>query len=191
MRDDLLSIGDLARRAGRRASSIRYYEEIGLLPEPPRRGGQRRYGQDTVRRLAVIQAAQRAGLTLSQIKSLLDAAAIADVVAADGTIGDHAARHGTAGHGTYGGGTARHGTAGGGTAGHATAGHATSGHATSGGGTSGGGTAISLLRAIAAANLTELAAQMEQAEQRKRWLEAAASCECPSIDDCALFSHAC
>ena len=74
MSDDLLTIGELARRAGRRASSIRYYEEIGLLPEPVRVSGQRRYPAGTVRTLAAIAAAQRAGLSLQEIKAVFGAA---------------------------------------------------------------------------------------------------------------------
>ena len=74
MPDQLLTIGELARRAGRRASSIRYYEQIGLLPEPGRVGGQRRYRPDSVRTLAVIDTAQRAGLSLDEIRALLGAA---------------------------------------------------------------------------------------------------------------------
>lgn len=71
MPGDLLTIGELARRSGRRASSIRYYEQIGLLPAPVRISGQRRYPQDTVRTLAVIHIAQHAGLSLEQIKAVL------------------------------------------------------------------------------------------------------------------------
>jgi MerR family transcriptional regulator, redox-sensitive transcriptional activator SoxR len=70
----LLAIGELAERAGKRASSIRYYEQIGLLPPPPRVNGQRRYRPDTVRTLAVIDTAQRAGLSLDEIRVLLSAA---------------------------------------------------------------------------------------------------------------------
>jgi len=69
-----MTIGELARRTGRRASSIRYYEQIGLLPEPRRAGGQRRYQPGSVRTLAVIDTAQRAGLSLGEIKALLGAA---------------------------------------------------------------------------------------------------------------------
>lgn len=72
MRDELLTIGELARRAGRHASAIRYYERIGLLPEPIRISGQRRYRQDCVRTLIMIEVAQRAGLSLIQIKAVLD-----------------------------------------------------------------------------------------------------------------------
>ena len=69
----LLAIGELADRTGKRPSSIRYYEQIGLLPEPARVHGQRRYDPQTVRTLAVIDTAQRAGLTLEEIKTLLSA----------------------------------------------------------------------------------------------------------------------
>jgi MerR family transcriptional regulator, redox-sensitive transcriptional activator SoxR len=70
----LLAIGELAERAGKRPSSIRYYEQIGLLPPPTRVSGQRRYPQDTVRTLAVIDTGQRAGLSLDEIGVLLSAA---------------------------------------------------------------------------------------------------------------------
>jgi MerR family transcriptional regulator, redox-sensitive transcriptional activator SoxR len=71
--DPLLAIGELAERAGKRPSSIRYYEQIGLLPPPARVNGQRRYGRDTVRTLAVIDTGQRAGLSLDEIRVLLSA----------------------------------------------------------------------------------------------------------------------
>jgi MerR family redox-sensitive transcriptional activator SoxR len=69
----LLTIGELARRSARRTSSIRYYEARGILPEPIRVSGQRRYLQGAVRTLAVIDTAQRAGLSLDEIKPLLNA----------------------------------------------------------------------------------------------------------------------
>jgi MerR family redox-sensitive transcriptional activator SoxR len=68
-----LSIGELGRRTAKAPSAIRYYEEIGLLPEPERESGRRRYPEESVRTLAVIDTAQRAGLTLEEIKLLLDA----------------------------------------------------------------------------------------------------------------------
>jgi DNA-binding transcriptional MerR regulator len=69
----LLTIGAVAAMTGRSASAIRYYEQIGLLPEPVRVGGRRRYGPATVRTLAVIETGQRAGLALDEIKVLLAA----------------------------------------------------------------------------------------------------------------------
>jgi MerR family transcriptional regulator, redox-sensitive transcriptional activator SoxR len=66
-----MRIGEAARRAGVRVSLIRYYEEIGLLPEPERVSGQRRYDDIVLRRLAVIDVAQRAGLSLDEIRELV------------------------------------------------------------------------------------------------------------------------
>jgi MerR family redox-sensitive transcriptional activator SoxR len=66
-----MRIGEVARQAGVRVSLIRYYEEIALLPEPARVSGQRRYDETVLRRLAVIDVAQRAGLTLDEIRELV------------------------------------------------------------------------------------------------------------------------
>jgi len=63
----------VAERAGLRKSAIRYYEEIGLLPEPGRVSGQRVYEPSVLRRLALIDVSQRAGLRLDEIRELLDA----------------------------------------------------------------------------------------------------------------------
>ena len=123
---DELTIGELARLTARRPSAIRYYEEIGLLPEPARVAGRRRYPQESVRTLAVIDTAQRAGLALDEIRALL------------------AAQPGDA-------------------------------------------TAVEELRGIAERRLPELDATIERAQVVRRWLEAARSCECPSLDDCCLF----
>jgi DNA-binding transcriptional MerR regulator len=49
----------VARISGKAPSAIRYYESIGLLPEPTRVGGRRRYPGEVVRALAVIDTAQR------------------------------------------------------------------------------------------------------------------------------------
>jgi MerR family transcriptional regulator, redox-sensitive transcriptional activator SoxR len=67
----LLPIGDVAERAGMSASRIRYYEARGLLPCPERAAGKRRYGEEVLRRLAIIDAAQRVGFTLEEIRDLL------------------------------------------------------------------------------------------------------------------------
>jgi MerR family transcriptional regulator, redox-sensitive transcriptional activator SoxR len=66
-----LSIGQVADRAGVPASTIRYYESVGVLPEAARLSGQRRYASDIVRRLAIVDVAQRAGFTLAEIRDLL------------------------------------------------------------------------------------------------------------------------
>ena len=61
----------MARISGKAPSAIRYYESIGLLAEPVRLSGRRRYPADVVRSLAVIETGQRAGLTLDDIRLLL------------------------------------------------------------------------------------------------------------------------
>jgi MerR family transcriptional regulator, redox-sensitive transcriptional activator SoxR len=66
-----LTIGELARRAGVATSSIRYYERIGLLPEPDRVGGQRRYDVDVLGKLGFIGVAQSAGFKLREINELI------------------------------------------------------------------------------------------------------------------------
>ena len=68
---DTPSIGEVARRAGLRQSAIRHYESVGLLPEPERASGWRRYTADTVERLQVIRAARDLGFALEEIRTLL------------------------------------------------------------------------------------------------------------------------
>jgi MerR family redox-sensitive transcriptional activator SoxR len=72
--DDLpeLTIGEVSHRAGIAASAIRYYESIGLLPEPDRLRGQRRYDEQVVGRLAFIGVAQNAGFKLREIRELIE-----------------------------------------------------------------------------------------------------------------------
>lgn len=74
MAEATLSIGQLAGRAGMSISAIRFYERRGLLPEPERVGGQRRYGEDAVHRLGIVAVAKRAGFSLGEIGSLLASA---------------------------------------------------------------------------------------------------------------------
>ncbi|MGF1471295.1 MAG: MerR family transcriptional regulator [Rubrobacteraceae bacterium] len=68
---ELLTIGEVARRADVSASAIRYYEEVGLLGEPERIGGKRRYDEGVLLSLALIGGAKRAGFTLDKIRTLL------------------------------------------------------------------------------------------------------------------------
>jgi DNA-binding transcriptional MerR regulator len=125
---ELLTIGQVAQRAGRAASSLRYYERIGLIPAAVRLNGRRHYRPDILRTLAVIETAQRAGLNLDEIRLLLQAAP-----------DDKAA--------------------------------------------------IERLRAVAERKLPELRAMIERAELVRGWLEDAARCDCPSLDDCPLFDE--
>jgi MerR family transcriptional regulator, redox-sensitive transcriptional activator SoxR len=125
---ELLTIGDVSRLAGKAASTVRYYEHIGLIPAPVRISGRRRYSPTILRTLAVIDTAQRAGLTLEETRSLLTA-----------SPGDMAA-------------TER-------------------------------------LTQIADRKLPEVRALIKRAELVRGWLEAAATCTCPSLDDCPLFDE--
>ena len=124
----LLTIGAVAKLTGKSASAIRYYEQIGLLPEPARAAGRRRYDRATVRTLAVIETAQRAGLALDEIKVLLSA-----------SPGDPAA--------------------------------------------------VERLREVASRKLPEITALIERTERVRGWLECAARCECPDLDQCPLFDE--
>jgi MerR family redox-sensitive transcriptional activator SoxR len=74
MADSVLSIGEVAKRAGVNVSAIRFYEREGLLPTAERTGGQRRFGEDVVRRLEIIAVAKRAGFSLDEIRTLLSSA---------------------------------------------------------------------------------------------------------------------
>jgi DNA-binding transcriptional MerR regulator len=71
--DALVAIDAVARRFGIRSSTLRYYEERGLIEPASRHAGRRWYGQAEIRRLAVIRFWQRNGLmSLDVIRELLD-----------------------------------------------------------------------------------------------------------------------
>jgi DNA-binding transcriptional MerR regulator len=76
--DELLTIGEVARRAGVATSAVRYYERRGLLQADERRSGQRRYRPETLRRLVFIGMLQDAGLTLDEVDGILSARTVAD-----------------------------------------------------------------------------------------------------------------
>jgi MerR family transcriptional regulator, redox-sensitive transcriptional activator SoxR len=65
-----LTITQVARQAGVRPSTLRYYESINLLPPPPRVSGRRRYDPAILDRLSFIQIAQKLGFTLTEIQIL-------------------------------------------------------------------------------------------------------------------------
>ena len=121
-----MRIGEAAARAGLNPSAIRYYERVGVLPPPERTAGQRRYSIDVLRRLAIIDVAQRAGFSLDEIRDLL-AATTSDVDAGE------------------------------------------------------------TLRPLAEGKLPAIESLIERAQAVKRWLEAASTCECSTLDVCALF----
>ncbi|GAB3498193.1 redox-sensitive transcriptional activator SoxR [Nocardiopsis coralliicola] len=66
-----LTIGMLAERSGVPATTLRFYEERGLIHSERTAGNQRRYHRNTLRRLAFVSTAQRVGLSLAQIKEAL------------------------------------------------------------------------------------------------------------------------
>jgi DNA-binding transcriptional MerR regulator len=65
-----MRISEVAQRAGIRASAIRYYERIGLLPAPSRISSQRFYSVDVLDRLTVIRFGLRAGFSLKELSLL-------------------------------------------------------------------------------------------------------------------------
>ena len=69
---NMLTIGEMAARSGVRTSTLRYYEERGLISSERTTGGQRRYARENLRRVAVIRAAQILGLILEEIWTALD-----------------------------------------------------------------------------------------------------------------------
>lgn len=69
----MFSIGRLARETGCKVQTIRYYEEIGVMPVPERsKGNQRLYGPDLVHRLAFIRHSRELGFSLDTIRDLLN-----------------------------------------------------------------------------------------------------------------------
>jgi MerR family redox-sensitive transcriptional activator SoxR len=73
----LLTIGELARRAGIAPSALRYYEELGLLPTPARISGQRRYPESAVELVGIILLLRDAGFSLAEQKAFMDARGVA------------------------------------------------------------------------------------------------------------------
>lgn len=67
---ETLTIGEVARRAGLRPSAIRYYESAGILPQPARVNGRRRYDPDVLHLLRAVGIAKRAGLSISELREL-------------------------------------------------------------------------------------------------------------------------
>jgi MerR family transcriptional regulator, redox-sensitive transcriptional activator SoxR len=124
--EQLLTIGQLAERAGLRTSHIRFYERVGVLPEPERVAGQRRYREDVLHRLSIVDVAQRAGLSLEEIAPLTG----------PDNRSDDAGRH---------------------------------------------------IRALADEKLPQIDALIARAHAVKEWLRVAQSCDCTSVDVCALF----
>src|SRR5882762_7431969 len=70
-----MTIGQVAKASGLRASAIRFYEKEGVLPQPVRASGQRRYDRKVLERLALLEFAKACGFALSEARTLLNAPA--------------------------------------------------------------------------------------------------------------------
>ena len=73
------SVGEVAERFDLPTNVLRHWESVGLLRPPRDPAGRRRYGEDEIVRIAVIQRSKAAGMSLEQIAVLLD----------DGSAGRH------------------------------------------------------------------------------------------------------
>lgn len=71
MGSEELSVGEVARRSGVAVSALHFYETKGLIHSHRSEGNQRRYARDTLRRIAIIRAAQRVGMPLATIRDAL------------------------------------------------------------------------------------------------------------------------
>lgn len=65
---NVLSVGKVAKRCGIKISTLHFYEEKGLIHSWRNEGNQRRYSKDILRRVSVIKAAQKVGISLQSIK---------------------------------------------------------------------------------------------------------------------------
>ena len=89
-----LTIGELGKATGTKVETIRYYERIGLLPKPPRTGGNyRAYGEAELGRLSFIRRARDLGFPLDQVRALLSLSddRNRDCAAVDALARDHLA----------------------------------------------------------------------------------------------------
>lgn len=66
-----ISIGELSRRTGVAASTLRYYEGVGILQAPLRQGGKRRYGRRAVEQVEAVKTAKALGFSLEEIRTLV------------------------------------------------------------------------------------------------------------------------
>ncbi len=65
-----MTIGQVAKLSGLAPSTIRFYEQSGVMPRPVRAGGKRRYDQAALERLAVVERAKDCGFSLAQVRTL-------------------------------------------------------------------------------------------------------------------------
>lgn len=68
----VMSVGALSTQAGCNIETVRYYENIGLMPEPPRsEGGHRQYTHSHAKRLCFIRRSRELGFPIDQVRELL------------------------------------------------------------------------------------------------------------------------
>lgn len=67
-----MTIGELSRRTGIASSTLRYWEQLKVLPKPMRVSGQRRYSAEAVNLVAVLRLAQACGFSLMEMRRLLN-----------------------------------------------------------------------------------------------------------------------
>jgi MerR family redox-sensitive transcriptional activator SoxR len=72
VKNRLLTIGEVAARAGLATSAIRFYEANGLITSERNSSGHRRFRAEVLRRVSFVKVAQRVGLSLSEIRDALD-----------------------------------------------------------------------------------------------------------------------
>ncbi|MGE8687796.1 MAG: helix-turn-helix domain-containing protein [Achromobacter sp.] len=69
---NLLDIGVLSKRSGVPASTLRYYEEVGLIQPRARHGLRRQYGEETLTQLMLVFLGKTAGFSLEEIREMFD-----------------------------------------------------------------------------------------------------------------------
>lgn len=67
-----MKIGDVSKQTGCKIETIRYYERIGVIDPPPRRGAYRDYGPRDIERLRFVRRARELGFSLEEVRALLD-----------------------------------------------------------------------------------------------------------------------
>ncbi|MTG88559.1 redox-sensitive transcriptional activator SoxR [Cellulosimicrobium sp. BIT-GX5] len=68
--DDLLAVGEVARRTGVAVSALHYYEQLGLIASTRTAGNQRRYPRHMLRRISLVVVAKRLGIPLADVQEV-------------------------------------------------------------------------------------------------------------------------
>jgi len=75
----MYSIGEAAKRTGLSAHTLRFYEKIGVLPEPERRGGARRYRDRDIRYIEFVHSLKETGMSLEEIALFTESGCLLDL----------------------------------------------------------------------------------------------------------------